>query len=102
LHSLAETVILVDIKIMEEIIIFNFNEIIGIIASGFVLISFLYSGEWKIRIVNIIGSILFVIYGILIGALSVYLMNGILIIVHISKLIKLKKASNEEHEEQNN
>jgi len=81
---------------MEEINIIDFNEIIGIIASGFVLISFLYSGESKIRIVNIIGSVLFVIYGILIGALSVYLMNGILIIVHISKLLKLKKNQNME------
>ena len=76
---------------MEEINIIDINEIIGIIASGFVLLSFLYSGEWKIRIVNIIGSVLFVIYGLFIGALSVYLMNGILIIVHISKLLKLKK-----------
>jgi len=83
---------------MEAFNIIDIYEIIGIIASGFVLISFLYSGEWKIRIVNIIGSFLFVIYGLLIGALSVYMMNGILIAVHISKLIKLKKESSNQEE----
>ena len=80
---------------MEGINIIDIYEIIGIIAAGFILLSFLYDGEWKIRIVNIIGAVLFVIYGLLIGALSVYMMNGILIIVHISKLLKLKKESNQ-------
>ena len=81
---------------MEGININAIIEIIGIIAAGFILLSFLYSGEWKIRIINIIGAVLFVIYGLLIGAISVYLMNGILIIVHIRKLIKLKKESSQE------
>ena len=72
--------------------VIKINEIIGIIASLFVLLSFLYNGERQIRIINIIGATLFVIYGILIGAFSVYLMNGILILIHIRKLIKLKKG----------
>jgi len=73
--------------------VIRINEIIGIIASLFILLSFLYNGEKQIRIVNIIGAVLFVIYGILISALSVYLMNGILIAIHIRKLFKLKKES---------
>lgn len=46
-------------------------EIIGVIASVIVLISFVMNGEKKIRIINIIGALLFVIYGILINAFSV-------------------------------
>ncbi len=66
-------------------------EIIGTIASIFVLISFLMKGERKIRLVNIIGATLFVVYGLLINAFSVWFLNGALLFVHIHKLIKLKK-----------
>ena len=64
-------------------------ESIGIIATLFVLSSFLVSGEKKIRRINIFGATLFVIYGITIGALSVWLLNGTLLAVHIYKLRKL-------------
>ena len=63
-------------------------EILGILASCFVLMSFILRGEKKIRLVNIIGATMFVIYGILINSLSVWLLNGILIGVHIFYLIK--------------
>lgn len=65
-------------------------EIIGLIATTFVLVSFLTSGERYIRAINIIGSFIFVIYGLMIGALSVWVMNGILFFVHIYKLYKLR------------
>jgi len=71
-------------------------EIVGIAATLFVLISFLFGNEWKIRVVNLIGAIIFVIYGIAIGAFSVYLLNGALIIIHLVKLyqhFKKVKAS---------
>ena len=63
-------------------------EIIGISATLFVLFSFLFSEEKHIRIVNIVGALLFVIYGIAINALSVSLLNLILIVIHIYKLYK--------------
>ena len=62
-------------------------EILGVIATIIVLISFLLKGENKIRVVNIIGAVCFVIYGLGIGAFSVWLLNGILVLVHIYKLI---------------
>jgi len=58
-------------------------ELIGLIAGIFVLISFLFKNVRTIRLFNIIGAAVFVIYGILINALSVWLLNGILIFVHI-------------------
>ncbi len=70
----------------------GFNiEIIGLIATLFVLVSFLASGERSIRLINIVGAFIFVIYGLLLGALSVWILNGVLFFVHIYKLIKLKK-----------
>ena len=65
-------------------------EIIGTIASVMVLISFLMNSEIKIRIVNIIGALIFVIYGILINAFSVWFLNSALCIVHLYKLKKNK------------
>lgn len=65
-------------------------EILGIIATLFVLAAFMLNDVKQIRIVDLIGAILFVIYGILIHSLSVSLLNGILIIIHLYKLIKQK------------
>lgn len=63
-------------------------EILGTIASIIVLLSFTLKGERKIRSVNIIGSLLFVIYGISINAFSVWFLNGALFIIHIINLLK--------------
>lgn len=67
------------------------NEIIGLVASCFILLSFLLKGEKKIRLVNSIGCIAFIIYGILIDALSVWLLNAVTLIVQIVKVIQLSK-----------
>lgn len=63
-------------------------ELIGIFGTLFVLLSFLMKDLKKVRIINIIGATLFVIYGILINALSTWLLNGVLIIIHIIYLFK--------------
>ncbi|MCL2362251.1 MAG: YgjV family protein [Defluviitaleaceae bacterium] len=67
------------------------HEIIGIIATLFVLVSFLFTNEKRIRQVNIIGAVMFVVYGIIIGAISVYVLNGALIIIHIIKLLNQRR-----------
>lgn len=68
----------------------NFEEI-GTIASIIVLISFLCKSERKIRIINIIGALLFVIYGAFIGSFAVWFLNGALILIHLYKLLKNEK-----------
>ena len=74
------------------------HEILGIIATLFVLVSFTFTAETRIRQVNIVGAVLFVIYGIFIGAISVYILNAALIVIHIYKLYKSNtaKKSNKE------
>jgi hypothetical protein len=69
----------------------NWFEIIGISGTLFVLLSFLMKDLVKVRIINIIGAILFVVYGLLINALSTWLLNGVLIVIHIVYLLREKK-----------
>lgn len=72
---------------MDKVVI----ELIGTTASALVLISFLMKGERKIRLVNIVGAIIFIAYGIMLKSVSVTLMNVGLVIVHIYYLTKKKK-----------
>lgn len=67
------------------------NEIIGIAGTVLILIGFLSNSEKTIRLFDMAGSALFVLYGVLIGAYSNILLNGALIIVHMVKLWKMKK-----------
>ena len=73
-------------------------EAIGLCGTVFILIAFLLNGEKKIRIFDMIGSVLFVVYGALIGAYSNMILNSALIIVHLVKLHKMKK--NEERRDE--
>lgn len=68
-------------------------EAIGLIATCFVLASFLVSGEKWIRTINIGGASLFVVYGSLIQSPSVWILNGVLFFVHIYKLYRLKRKN---------
>lgn len=69
----------------------EFNiEYVGTFASILVLVSFLMKNEKMIRSVNIIGAIVFVVYGLCIKAFSVWFLNGALCLVHAYRLLKLK------------
>lgn len=66
-------------------------EVIGMIATVFVLLSFLFNEPAKIRAVNALGAATFVAYGILIGATSVWVLNAALIVIQLYHLFKLAK-----------
>ena len=78
----------------------NWMEIIGICATIFVLISFLMKDIKWVRIINIVGAVLFVVYGALIGALSTWLLNALLVVIHITYLVRdeIKKRKGEKYE----
>lgn len=65
-------------------------EIIGILGTLFIILAFLMNGELSIRILDLIGAILFVIYGATITSFSTILLNGILILVQLYKLYNLR------------
>ncbi|MCM1194944.1 MAG: YgjV family protein [Firmicutes bacterium] len=66
-------------------------EIVGIVASLFVLISFIWSNEKITRIINMVGCVVFVVYAALIGSISVGIMNGACFLLHVVKLIKIEQ-----------
>jgi len=67
----------------------SFVEWLGYIASLIILISLLNSSIIKLRWINLIGAILFSIYGVFLGSLPVAFMNGAIAIIDIYYLIKI-------------
>ncbi len=66
-------------------------EIIGIVATLFIIASFLTKDLIKVRIVNLVGSVIFIVYGVLIHSWSTAILNVIMIIVHLVYLLRRKK-----------
>lgn len=73
-------------KIMLE----NYTEYIGYLASAFVAISFLLKDLRKIRVVNLIGCLLFVGYGFLINSIPIIITNVLISIFQIYYLFFYK------------
>lgn len=61
-------------------------ELIGIVGTVFVLVSFLQKSEEKIRQVNIIGASFFIVYGIITKTYSTAILNTALLFIHLTKL----------------
>jgi len=73
-------------------------ESIGIIATAFILISMCFKttsikGSILMRILNIVGSSIFVVYGIILPAISTAVLNGALIIINVYHLVLLLKGN---------
>lgn len=83
------------------------NEWIGLVASAIILVSFLTSNQIKTRIINSVGCVVFVVYGILLPSYSTAFMNSAMLIVHavfLTKYIinkrKQKKEETEKEEDE--
>lgn len=73
------------------------REALGIFASGFVLLSMTVksdsrSGNIRMRLLNLTGSVLMILYGFWIESFSTVLLNVICLITHVYYLIKLIKS----------
>lgn len=71
-------------------------EMLGYAATILVAISFLLKDVVKLRFVNAIGGVCFVIYGLLINALPVALLNALIVVIngyYILQALKEQKAS---------
>lgn len=69
-------------------------EIVGIVATLFILVSMCcktssWAGTFWLRLLNLVGSVIFVVYGILLPAISTAVLNGVLIFINGYYLIKL-------------
>ncbi|PIE45015.1 MAG: uroporphyrinogen decarboxylase [Gammaproteobacteria bacterium] len=68
-----------------------FQEIIGYLASAFIVSSLLMGNMRRLRYVNMVGCVLFVIYGLILPAYPVAIMNAVAALINFIHLIKLSK-----------
>ena len=66
-------------------------EILGIVASLFIILAFLFKDVKIIRILDTVGALLYVVYGILIHSRANICLNTVLILIQIYRLIELKR-----------
>ena len=67
-------------------------EILGIVASLFVISAFMFKDIKIIRILDGIGALLYVFYGVLIHSYANILLNVVLVAVQVYHLTKLRRA----------
>ena len=67
----------------------NWLEYIGYVASLIVLISLLMSSVKKLRWINMIGSVIFGVYGFLIGSIPVAVMNLGIVLINVFYLVQM-------------
>lgn len=70
------------------------TETIGMTASVVVALSFFMNGEKRIRLVNTIGSLLFLFYGVLIHSISLVSLNVLSCVVNLIKVHRILKNKN--------
>lgn len=77
-------------------------ELLGLAATFFVVISFLFTDLTMVRIVNLCGSVLFIAYGMalvinsgtLVGFISILLVNGILVLINSYRILQERYRPN--------
>ena len=79
---------------MKEQVIF---EIIGYVGSAFVLASFLMASVVRLRVINSVGCVVSVVYGLLIHAYPTVIMNGALLIINIYFLLRMSKQKSADY-----
>ena len=68
-------------------------ELIGYIATVFILASFVISNLKTLRVVNMIGGGLWMVYGFVMGSSSIFIGNLLMVLIHIVKLYQENKKS---------
>jgi len=71
----------------------QYTDYIGYIASGVVLLSFLMRKMLFLRIVNTIGCVFFIVYGILLGEAPIIITNAAIVLINIYYLSRTSKEA---------
>ena len=66
-------------------------EIFGYIGTVLILISFLIENVFKLRVLNSIGAIFWIVYGVGIMAMPTIVVNSCVLVIHIFWIIKHRK-----------
>ena len=76
-----------------EVLIRENIELIGWIASGIILFSFLFDGI-KLRLINSVGAVLWLVWGMTMESGSIIFLNGCILFIHIYKILSIKRKVN--------
>lgn len=79
---------------MKDPVIF---EVIGYVGSAFVLASFLMASVVRLRIINSVGCVVSVVYGLLIHAYPTVIMNAALLLINIFFLLRMSREKSAEY-----
>ncbi len=63
-------------------------DIVGYAAMAFLMLSFTMKDIKKLRIINTVGCVLFVVYGFMLGSLPVIITNAFISLVNVYHLSK--------------
>ncbi|HSU16977.1 YgjV family protein [Longimicrobium sp.] len=67
-------------------------ELLGYVASVLVAVSLMMSRIVRLRVINLVGSLAFTLYGALIGAYPVAAVNGFIVVINLFYLWKMLRA----------
>ncbi len=71
----------------------NYFEMLGYLASVLVALSLMMRSLNKLRLINLVGSLLFTVYGFIIGAYPVAVLNAFIVLVNIFYLQQAFKVT---------
>jgi hypothetical protein len=72
----------------------QFSEYVGYLASLLVLISFLMKNMTYLRLVNTLGCMVFIAYGVLLPSIPIIITNAAIVIINSYYLLKDRKKTN--------
>lgn len=64
-------------------------ELVGYVASGLVAISLMMRSILKLRVINLIGALIFTLYGLLIGAYPIVIVNFVIVLINLFYLYRI-------------
>ncbi|MCF8408174.1 MAG: YgjV family protein [Crocinitomicaceae bacterium] len=71
----------------------NYTEYIGYLASLLVLVSFLMKNMTYLRLVNILGCLVFIAYGALLPSIPIIITNAAIVLINSFYLLKIRKKT---------
>ncbi|MBI3163860.1 MAG: YgjV family protein, partial [Chloroflexi bacterium] len=66
-------------------------ELVGYVGSVLVAVSLMMKSLLRLRVINLVGALFFVLYGLLIGALPVAFLNALIVGVNVYYLAQMWK-----------
>ena len=75
-------------------------EIVGLAASALVCASLCMTRIKNLRIINLIGSIVFIVYGVLIVSPSIIILNSFSSVVNVIHLVRMRGKTSPEKDQE--